>query len=62
MDPAKRAAMFIRMNELVCGDNYVIPVVHRPRAAAMVNRLVAPMSGWDSDMWALSAWYRESAG
>src|SRR5207253_2416633 len=32
LDPIKRAALFIRMNDLVCGERVVIPVVHRPIA------------------------------
>src|SRR6185295_6463759 len=34
LDPVKRAAMFIRMNELVIQNVVVIPVVFRPRVAA----------------------------
>ncbi|WP_418316342.1 peptide ABC transporter substrate-binding protein [Piscinibacter sakaiensis] len=60
LDPVKRAALFIKMNDLVCGDGYVIPVVYRPRASAAVTKLSAPLSGWDNDMWALPHWYREA--
>ena len=35
LDPVKRAALFIRMNDLVCMDNVIIPVVYRPRVAAV---------------------------
>ena len=31
LDPVKRAALFITMNDLVVGDPAVIPVVYRPR-------------------------------
>ena len=60
MDPVKRAAMFIKMNEMVVGDGYIIPVVFRPRPSAAALKLVAPLSGWDNDMWALPHWYKES--
>jgi peptide/nickel transport system substrate-binding protein len=60
LDPAKRAALFIRMNDLVCSDGYIIPVVFRPRVSAAVNKLVAPLSGWDGDLWALPHWYKEA--
>jgi peptide/nickel transport system substrate-binding protein len=30
LDPVKRAVLFIRLNDLVCGDHAVIPVVYRP--------------------------------
>jgi peptide/nickel transport system substrate-binding protein len=58
MDPVKRAAMFIRMNELVIGNVVVIPVVWRPRVAGISNRLkAAEQSGWDSDFWNLPNWH-----
>jgi peptide/nickel transport system substrate-binding protein len=59
-DPVKRAALFIKMNDLVSSDGYIIPVVNRPRVRAGVNKLVSPLSGWDNDTWALGFWYRES--
>jgi peptide/nickel transport system substrate-binding protein len=60
LDPVKRAARFIRMNDLVCGDYAVIPVVHRRRVAAVANTLRCQLSGWDNDFWALADWYREA--
>ena len=59
MDPVKRAALFIKMNDLVIQHQVVIPVVLRPRVAAVSSRLRAEQSGWDSDFWALQNWYRE---
>ena len=50
LDPVKRAALFIRMNDLVCGNQTVIPVVYRPRVAAVSSKLQADISGWDTDM------------
>jgi peptide/nickel transport system substrate-binding protein len=60
LDPVKRAALFIRMNELVCGDQAVIPVVYRPRVAAISNKLRASLTGWDNDLWDLASWYRDA--
>ncbi len=60
LDPVKRAAMFIKLNDLVIGGGYVIPVVYRPRVAGVATKLSAPLSGWDNDMWALAHWYREA--
>ncbi len=60
LDPVKRAALFIRMNDLVCNDNVIIPVVYRPRVAAMSNKLSAPLSGWDNDFWNLKDWHRDA--
>jgi len=59
MDPVKRAALFIKMNELVIQNVVVIPVVQRPAVAAVSSHLRAERSGWDSDFWALQNWYRE---
>ena len=59
LDPVKRAAMFIKMNELVIQNVVVIPVVFRPRVAAVANTLRMEQSGWDSDFWAVQNWYRE---
>jgi peptide/nickel transport system substrate-binding protein len=60
LDPVKRAALFIRMNDLVCGDHAVIPVVNRPKVEALANKLHAPGSGWDNDLWNLKDWYRDT--
>jgi peptide/nickel transport system substrate-binding protein len=59
LDPVKRAALFIKMNELVIQNVVVIPVVFRPRVAAIVNTMRVEQSGWDSDFWNLHNWYRE---
>ena len=58
LDPVKRAALFIRMNDLLSIHHATIPVVHRPRPSATANKLYAPLSGWDNDLWNLKDWYR----
>ena len=60
LDPVKRAALFIRMNDLVIESRITIPVVFRPFPHGLSNKLVAPMSGWDNDLWLLKDWYREA--
>jgi len=60
IDPVKRAALFIRMNDLVVGDGYVIPIVARATVRALNRRLVAPLSGWQNAMASLPHWHRES--
>jgi peptide/nickel transport system substrate-binding protein len=60
LDPVKRAAFFVKMNELVIADVAVIPVVYRPTVAGVRNKVVAPLSGWDNYLWLLSDWYRET--
>ena len=59
LDPVKRAALIIKLNDLVCSDGYIIPIVNRPRVSGVANKLVAPLSGWDNIHWALGAWYRD---
>ena len=59
LDAVKRAAMYVKMNELVVGDHYILPVVYRPRVTAFKGNLVAFISGWDNDLWQLASWYRE---
>jgi peptide/nickel transport system substrate-binding protein len=60
LDPVKRAALFIRMNDLVINNRVVIPVVNRPKVQALSNKLHAPGSGWDNDLWILKDWYRDA--
>ncbi len=58
LDPVKRGAHFIKINDLVVNDPVIIPVVYRPRVQARSNTLAARSSGWDSDFWNLQDWYR----
>jgi peptide/nickel transport system substrate-binding protein len=60
LNPVKRAALFIAMNDLLIKDVVVIPVVTRPSVAAVVNKLSTPLSAWDSYLYALQDWYRET--
>lgn len=60
LDPVKRAAMFIRMNDMVVGSNHIIPLVKRPTVSASLNNLSHVLSAWDGTTWLLSDWYRTS--
>ncbi|HKF71190.1 MAG TPA: peptide ABC transporter substrate-binding protein [Stellaceae bacterium] len=60
LDPVKRAALFIKMNDLVIADVVVIPVIYRPGVRGVHNQLKANLSGWDNDTFMLSDWYREA--
>jgi peptide/nickel transport system substrate-binding protein len=60
LDPVKRAAMFIRLNDLVTADNYILPVVRRPKVSALSGTLVADLSGWDNDLWQIASWHRNT--
>ncbi len=60
LDPAKRAAMFIRLNDLVVGDLHVIPLFARPRPYGVVNKLNPVLSAWDNTTWALGYWSKDA--
>ncbi len=60
LDPVKRAALFIRMNDLLVEHRVVIPLVNRPQVSAVSNKLRAPQSGWDNNTWLLKDWYRDA--
>jgi peptide/nickel transport system substrate-binding protein len=60
MDPVKRAALFIRMNDLVVQNGVVIPIVLLAKAAAISNRLRGiEHNPYELDFWNLPFWYRE---
>jgi peptide/nickel transport system substrate-binding protein len=60
IDPVKRAALFIQMNDLVIRNVVIIPVAHRRAVAAVSNRLHVLLSGWDSYIWNLYDWYADA--
>jgi len=60
LDAVNRAAMYIRLNDLIVGDNYILPLLRRPRTTALGGNLIAHFSGWDNDLWQLASWYRET--
>jgi len=60
LDVAKRAALYVKMNEMVIQNGVVIPVVWRPRVRAISSKLRLEQSGWDSDFWNLPHWHREA--
>jgi peptide/nickel transport system substrate-binding protein len=59
LDPVKRAALFVKMNDMVVGDNAIIPLISRPRPRGVNLKLVTVLSGWDLDFSQLHNWYRE---
>jgi peptide/nickel transport system substrate-binding protein len=59
MDPVKRAALFIRMNDMVIQNAVVIPVNWRNGVAAAATRLRGmDLTGWDSNLWRLPYWHK----
>ena len=60
MDPAKRAALFIRMNDIVVNNGVVIPIAQRAKAAAVASKLRgAEANPYELDVWNIAYWYRE---
>ena len=56
----KRAALFIRMNDLVIEDVVVIPLSSQPWVSAVSHSLRGLEVGpWDVGVWNLAYWYRE---
>ena len=61
MDPVKRAALFIRMNDLLVQHNVVVPITWRANISAISSKLRnTDICGWDSSFWNLTHWYREA--
>jgi peptide/nickel transport system substrate-binding protein len=57
LDPVKRAALFIRLNDLVVQQAIVVPIVARGQVAAISRRLKdVTLSGWEPDFWRLAYW------
>ncbi|MEI8146071.1 MAG: peptide ABC transporter substrate-binding protein [Alphaproteobacteria bacterium] len=58
IDPVKRAAIFVKLNEIIIASRYIIPVVYRPSVSAVSNRLKTPkLSGWDVRTSELYDWH-----
>jgi len=60
LDPVKRAALFIKMNDLPVQANIVVPLISRPRVRGAATKLVTQLTGWDLDLSGLQNWYRET--
>jgi peptide/nickel transport system substrate-binding protein len=61
LDPVKRATLFIAMNDLLINDVVVIPLIWRHEVVAIGQALhgLEP-STWDSNLWDLAYWYRQT--
>ncbi|PYM97033.1 MAG: peptide ABC transporter substrate-binding protein [Candidatus Rokuibacteriota bacterium] len=62
MDPVKRAAMFIRMNDLIVQNVAVIPLFRWNEAVAASTSLqgISP-SPWEGYLWTVASWVRQLA-
>lgn len=60
LDPAKRAAHFIKLNDVLVGDGHVIPLFARPRPVGTVNKMQVTISPWDSLTAFIGHWWRDA--
>ncbi|MDH2344619.1 peptide ABC transporter substrate-binding protein [Bradyrhizobium sp. SSUT77] len=58
LDPVKRAALLIKVDETFCEANVFLPLLSRNIVGAGGNNLMADISGWDVTTWNLASWYR----
>ena len=58
LDPVKRAAIFIKVNDLAVQNNIVMGIVQRPTVSAKSLQLNADISGWDNNTSDLSDWFK----
>jgi len=58
LDPVKRAALLVRLNDIVCDDHAVVPILRRSKLTALARNLQAPISGWASETSRVFDWYR----
>ncbi len=59
LDPVKRAALFIQMNDILTNQAVIVPVTWRNKVS-VVNRQIrgTEVTTWDSDLWHLAHWSR----
>src|SRR5262247_3270371 len=61
MDPVKRAALYMRMNDLVVQSWIVVPIALRAKAAAMSTRMRGMEHNvYEVDFWNLAMWSKEA--
>jgi peptide/nickel transport system substrate-binding protein len=60
LDPDKRAALFVQMNDRVIDHHVVVPIVWRHKVSAVSHTLGGlDLATWESDLWHLAYWYRK---
>ena len=61
LDPAKRQAAIIEMNDLLVNNYLVIPLVHRAETAGVSNNLSGvSLTPWDMNTWNIAEWTKTS--
>lgn len=54
----RRAALFIRLNDLVVGSQYIIPLLNQRAVNGHLNNLRPVPGGWDNTLWPPRDWRR----
>lgn len=58
-DAGERAAIAIKLNDIVVSEGGMIPLVHRGRLSAHANTLGGvELNVWDTELWNAADWYR----
>jgi peptide/nickel transport system substrate-binding protein len=61
LDEVKRAALYIKMNDMLIEHNVVVPVVWRNGQSVATNNLGGmQLNTWDSTLWRLAYWYKQA--
>jgi peptide/nickel transport system substrate-binding protein len=60
LDPARRAALFIRMNDIVVSGGAIIPLVKSAQVEAVARDLAVAIPPWDSPLANLATWHRRA--
>ncbi len=57
-DPAKRAALFIKANDILILDVVIIPIVARTQVTSGISKTLKGVipTGWDSEMYQVADW------
>jgi peptide/nickel transport system substrate-binding protein len=60
LDPQKRQALMIQMNDLLVNRVIVIPLVHRRETAGLSNAIAGfDLTPWDLNTWKIAQWARQ---
>lgn len=54
----RRAALFIRMNDLVVGSHHIIALLNQRAVNGHLNNLRPVPGGWDNTLWPPRDWRR----
>jgi len=60
LDPQKRQALFIQMNDMLVNDAIVMPIIDRAEVVGASNRIEGlELTPWDLNTWGISQWRRQ---